>query len=174
MAAPFEAGTGVRSQRTTLVDQQHTLPYPYIKRSVRPPRGGPSGSRHAGASVGQITTKLVVGKEFVRTVVAFLTNDVAAVRARGRLVILGAAFSRGQTRMAAAVRDYPMTGSRAFCRVTAAEAWRATVRSVPPWSFRVGVGAERRPVDRSGSSVISRVGGDAPHRVFGARAARPS
>ena len=37
-----------------------------------------SGSRHAGTSVGQIAVKLVVGKEFVRAVVAFLTNDFAA------------------------------------------------------------------------------------------------
>jgi hypothetical protein len=33
---------------------------------------------------------VVVGKEFVRAMVAFLTNDFAAVRARGRLVIIGA------------------------------------------------------------------------------------
>ena len=35
------------------------------------------------------------------------------------------------------------TDSRSFGRVTAAEASRRTVRSVPPFSFRVGVGAER-------------------------------
>jgi hypothetical protein len=32
----------------------------------------------------------VVGKEYFRTVGAFLTNDFAAVRARGRLIIIGA------------------------------------------------------------------------------------
>ena len=32
----------------------------------------------------------VVGKEYVGAVGAFLTNDFAAVRARGRLVIIGA------------------------------------------------------------------------------------
>ena len=36
------------------------------------------------------TAGRVVGEGFVRTVVAFLTNDFAAVRARGRLVIIGA------------------------------------------------------------------------------------
>jgi hypothetical protein len=32
----------------------------------------------------------VVGKEYVGAVVAFLTNDFAVVRARGRLVIIAA------------------------------------------------------------------------------------
>ena len=42
---------------------------------------------------------------------AFLTNDGAAVRARGRLIIIGADVSTGQTPRSAAVRDYPTTGS---------------------------------------------------------------
>ena len=41
--------------------------------------------RRAGFPAGR-----VVGKEYVRAMVAFLTNDFAAVRARGRLVIIGA------------------------------------------------------------------------------------
>ena len=44
-------------------------------------------------------------------------------------------------------REGDQTGDK--CRVTAAEAWRATVRSVPPLDSRAGVGAERPPVVRS-------------------------
>ena len=102
--------------------------------------------RRAGLSCGR-----VVGKEYVRTVGAFLTNDVAAVRARGRLISIAVGVqyrpdAPGRQRSATIRRRAPC----AFCRVTAVEAWRATIDSVPPWSFRVGVGAERRSVVRSG------------------------
>ena len=48
---------------------------------------------HAALSPGYPDTRVQdawSGKESVRAMVAFLTNDVAAVRARGRLVIIGA------------------------------------------------------------------------------------
>ena len=132
-------------------------PNGFVRRSVAPDcrrRGDPGAhvaaslpGRRAGFPAGR-----VVGKEYVGAMVAFLTNDLAEVRARGRLVIIRADVqyrpdTRDEQQFATILRRAPS----AFCRAIAAEAWHATVRSVPPVSSRAGLGAgQRRPVDRSG------------------------
>ena len=47
----------------------------------------------------------MVGEEYVGAMVAFLTNDLAAFRARHRLVVIAGTFGRGQTPGTAATLD---------------------------------------------------------------------
>ena len=102
-----------------------------------------------GFSVGR-----VVGKEFVRSVGAFLTNDVAAVRARGRLVIIRSHVQyRPETRDGSGPR-LPDDGLlRVLSRNRPSRA--GTQRSDRCRRLPGGVGAERRPVDRSGSGAVN-------------------
>ena len=65
-------------------------PNGFVRRSVAPDcrrRGDPGAHVAAvfGRRAGRLLAGRVVGKEFVRTMVAFLTNDWATVRARRRL-----------------------------------------------------------------------------------------
>ncbi len=53
----------------------------------------------------------MVGKEFVRAMVAFLTNDSAEFEPVADSSSSGRTFSTGQIPRTAAVRDYPTTGS---------------------------------------------------------------
>jgi hypothetical protein len=86
----------------------------------------------------------VVGKEYVRAMVAFLTNDFAVVRARGRLFIIGADVQyRPDTQDRQRSATIRRQALYAFWRATAAEPWHPTVRSVAPLSVRARVGDGR-------------------------------
>ena len=89
----------------------------------------------------------MVGEEYVRAMVAFLTNDVAAVRARGRLAIIGADVQYRPDSQTATVHDSPMTGS---LRVLSRNCRRGLALNGPlgaaMGSRRRVFGAERRPV----------------------------
>ena len=77
-----------------------------------------------------------MGKEYVRAMVAFFTNDlpqfepVAGWSSSGRTVSTGQNPGR---RRSATIRR---RATCAFCRVTAVDTWQATVRSLPPLSSR--------------------------------------
>jgi hypothetical protein len=76
------------------------------RRPTSPCRGRCCPAERAGFPAGR-----VVGKEYVRTGGAFLTNDVAAVRPGAGWSSSGRTFSTGQTPRTAAVRDCPTTGA---------------------------------------------------------------
>jgi hypothetical protein len=71
-----------------------------------------------------------VGKEYVGAMVAFLTNDVAAIRARGRPVIIGAdVHSRPDTHDGSGPRISNDGLPARSVALTAADTSHATVRS---------------------------------------------